>query len=103
MSASPQTTITRSSSSARADSRQHAGVSTGRLDRMSFQILAIPPAELDGIRAAGRDVAGNGYRPTVDRAGGSPLRCCLRLTRPGEQVALIAYRPAGTAGAYAET
>ncbi len=70
---------------------------------MGFQILAIPPAELDGIRAAGRDVAGNGYRPKVDRAGGSPLRCCLRLSRPGEQVALIAYRPAGTAGAYAET
>ena len=67
-----------------------------------MDILAIPAAQLDGIRAAGRDVAGNGYRPTVDRAGGSPLRCCLRLFRPGEQVALIAYRPAGTAGAYAE-
>jgi hypothetical protein len=34
--------------------------------------------------------------------GGSPVRCCLRETRPGERVMLIAYTPPGTAGAYAE-
>jgi len=69
---------------------------------MSFRFFAIPPAELDGIRAAGRDVAGNPLRPFVHRRGGEPLRCCLRLILPGKHVALISYRPAGTAGAYAE-
>jgi Protein of unknown function (DUF1203) len=68
----------------------------------SFRVTAIPPAELDGIRAAGRDVAGNPFRPFTYDGDGEPLRCCLRLSRPGERVALIAYRPPGTAGAYAE-
>jgi hypothetical protein len=68
----------------------------------TYQIHAIPPAELAGIRAAGRDVAGNEFRPRVDHTGDSPLRCCLRPSRPGEEIALIAYRPAGTGGAYAE-
>jgi Protein of unknown function (DUF1203) len=63
----------------------------------------IPAAELARIRAAGRDEAGNRVTPQADREGGSPLRwCCLRETRPGEQVLLIAYTPPGTAGAYAE-
>jgi hypothetical protein len=30
---------------------------------------------------------------TDDDDGGSPLRCCLRLSRPGEQVALVSYAP----------
>jgi hypothetical protein len=47
-------------------------------------------------------VGGNPFQPRVHRSGGQPLRCCLRLSRPGEETALIAYRPAGTAGAYAE-
>ena len=69
----------------------------------AFHIAAIPPTELDGIRATGRDVAGNEFRPFADGTGSSPLRCCLRLSRKGERVALIAYAPPGTAGAYAET
>ena len=59
----------------------------------SFHISAIPPAELAGIRAAGRDVAGNEFRPFVSDRGGEPLRCCLRPSRSGERLALIAYRP----------
>ncbi len=62
----------------------------------------IPAGELHKIRAAGRDEAGNRLTPQPDTEGGSPLRCCLRETRPGEQVLLIAYTPPGTAGAYAE-
>ena len=62
----------------------------------------IPAGELDKIRAAGVDEAGNRLSPQADPEGGSPLRCCLRETRPGEQVLLIAYTPPGTAGAYAE-
>lgn len=62
----------------------------------------IPAAELERIRAAGYDEAGNPLAATVDASGGSPLRCCLRETRPGEQVLLLAYTPPGTAGPYAE-
>jgi hypothetical protein len=63
---------------------------------------AIPPDELDAIRAAGRDEAGNPLEAQVARNYGDPLRCCLRETRPGERLLLIAYSPPGTAGAYAE-
>jgi hypothetical protein len=62
----------------------------------------IPPAELQRIRAAGLDEAGNRLTVQVDSAGGSPLRCCLRESTPGERVLLIAYTPPGTGGAYAE-
>jgi Protein of unknown function (DUF1203) len=69
---------------------------------MTLDYVAIPAAELDVIRTAGQDEAGNELTVRVDPDGGSPLRCCLRETRPGEKVLLIAYTPPGTAGAYAE-
>jgi hypothetical protein len=62
----------------------------------------IPPAQLQQIRAAGLDEAGNRLTVRTDAAGGSPLRCCLRESAPGERVLLIAYTPPGTRGAYAE-
>jgi uncharacterized protein DUF1203 len=62
----------------------------------------IPPARLDEIRAAGTDEAGNRLTAQADLTGGSPLRCCLRESAPGEQLLLIAYTPPGTRGAYAE-
>jgi hypothetical protein len=63
---------------------------------------AIPAAELDAIRAARRDEAGNPLEVQVHRDGGAPLRCCLREARAEERLLLIAYTPPGTAGAYAE-
>jgi hypothetical protein len=69
---------------------------------MTLTYEAIPAAELTAIRVAGRDEAGNVLMPRIDAEGGSPLRCCLRTTRPGEQVLLIAYTPPGGAGGYAE-
>ena len=39
------------------------------------------------------DDAGNPPRLLIDEEGGSPLRCCLRLTRPGERIALVSYAP----------
>lgn len=69
---------------------------------MELTYEAIPAAELDAIRAAGRDEAGNEIAPRMDADGGNPLRCCLRETLPGEKVLLIAYTPPGGAGAYAE-
>ena len=74
----------------------HTTAGTGAL---TFE--AIPAAGLAEIRAAGRDEAGNSLTVQADN-GGSPVRCCLRETRPGERVMLIAYTPSGTAGAYAE-
>jgi hypothetical protein len=68
----------------------------------TFTVEAIPAARLDEIRAHGTDEAGNPLAPQVDTEGGSPLRCCLRETEPGERVLLIAYTPPGAAGAYAE-
>jgi Protein of unknown function (DUF1203) len=63
---------------------------------------AIPALELEAIRSAGRDEAGNPLDAHVDADGGEPLRCCLREALPGEMLLLIAYTPPGTAGAYAE-
>jgi hypothetical protein len=45
----------------------------------------------------------HGTRIRVDREGGAPLRCCLRDSRPGERIALIAATPEGPRGAYRET
>jgi hypothetical protein len=40
-----------------------------------------------------RDDAGRAPRLVVHDEGGSPLRCCLQLSRPGEQVAFVSYAP----------
>jgi hypothetical protein len=69
---------------------------------MTFEYMPIPAAKLDAIRAADRDEAGNELIAQTDVDGGSPLRCCLRRTAPGESMLLIAYTPSGTAGGYAE-
>jgi hypothetical protein len=81
-------------------SSEHPAADAPADGRLVFE--PIPPADLDQIRSAGVDEAGN--RPTVqaDTTGGNPLRCCLRETLPGEGVLLIAYTPPGTRGAYAE-
>lgn len=68
--------------------------------RLIFE--AIAPAKLQEIRAAGTDEAGNRLAVQSDSSGGSPLRCCLRESAPGERLLLIAYTPPGTGGAYAE-
>jgi hypothetical protein len=39
------------------------------------------------------DDAGNAPRLLIDDEGGSPLRCCLRPSRPGERIALVSYAP----------
>jgi hypothetical protein len=42
-------------------------------------------------------------RTFVDNDGGAPLRCCLRDSRAGERIALVAVTPEGPQGAYRET
>jgi hypothetical protein len=63
---------------------------------------AIPAEYLHHVRSSGRDEAGNTVTARTVTEGGSPLRCCLRDSRPGERLLLIAYTPPGTAGPYAE-
>ncbi|HEY2126722.1 MAG TPA: DUF1203 domain-containing protein [Streptosporangiaceae bacterium] len=80
-----------------AEQTRDAAPATGGL-----RFEPIPAATLDEIRAAGMDEAGNRLAVQTDTGGGSPLRCCLRETIPGEKVLLIAYTPPGGRGGYAE-
>jgi hypothetical protein len=80
-----------------AEQTRDAAPATGGL-----RFEPIPAAILDGIRAAGVDEAGNRLTVQTDTEGGSPLRCCLRETIPGDKVLLIAYTPPGGRGGYAE-
>jgi len=57
---------------------------------IEYQVTAIEPDALCQLRQ--RDDAGHQPRVMTDD-GGSPLRCCLRPTRPGERVALVSYAP----------
>jgi hypothetical protein len=56
-----------------------------------FQVRAIGPGALSELRE--RDDCGHAPRLLTDQAGGSPLRCCLRRSHPGERVALVSYAP----------
>jgi hypothetical protein len=68
----------------------------------SFRVQAIPAEALERIRAAGQDDFGNPLVPITDEAGGSPMRCCLQRSAPGDAVHLISYRPFTRPGPYAE-
>lgn len=69
--------------------------------KSDLEYLPVPAAGLDRIRCNGHDDYGN---PLVARTAdaGTPLRCCLRLSTSGEQIALIAYQPSALGGPYAE-
>lgn len=67
----------------------------------TLEYLPVPRALLARVRATGQDDFGNRVEPRT-REGGLPLRCCLRLSRDGERLLLIAHRPATLGGPYAE-
>ena len=48
-------------------------------------------------------LAADASRTFIDDDGGAPLRCCLRDSRAGERIALVAVTPEGPQGAYRET
>ena len=48
-------------------------------------------------------LADDATRTFIDEDGGLPLRCCLRDSRPGERIALVAVSPEAPQGAYRET
>lgn len=58
---------------------------------MTYRARAIEPAALAELRVT--DDAGRPCLPYADAEGGAPLRCCLRLSEPGERIALVSYAP----------
>ncbi len=68
----------------------------------SFEYLPVPAVDLERVRRNGHDDQGNTVVPR-EATDGLPLRCCLTLSRSGERVALISYRPSALGGPYAET
>ncbi len=56
-----------------------------------IEVRAIGPQTAAQLLAL--DDAGQQPRIRVDQAGGSPLRCCLRGSEPGERIALVSYAP----------
>ena len=57
----------------------------------TWRVRAIPADVLAELRVT--DDAGNPPRLRSDADGGSPLRCCLSASRPGEEIALVSYAP----------
>ena len=57
----------------------------------TFAARPIHPAVVAQLRE--HDDAGRTPRLVVDAEGGSPLRCCLRLSEPGEKMLLASYAP----------
>lgn len=68
----------------------------------TLAVHAIDPDRLRDIRTQRRDERGNPLSP-FPAQGWAPLRCCLTYPAAGEQIALIAYSPFGTASAWSET
>ncbi|MEV0091581.1 DUF1203 domain-containing protein [Streptomyces sp. NPDC050738] len=57
----------------------------------NYTALPISPAALKELRAT--DDADRPCVPYTATEGGSPLRCCLRPVRAGEEIALVSYAP----------
>ena len=55
------------------------------------------------VEALSPVLAAGAARTWTDTEGGAQLRCCLRHSRPGERLALVAVTPEGPQGAYRET
>ncbi|WP_308425100.1 DUF1203 domain-containing protein [Wenjunlia tyrosinilytica] len=68
-----------------ADAPDDGGMET------AYEIRAIGPEALEQLRV--RDDAGRVPRPVRDDEGGSPLRCCLKRSLPGEAILPVAYAP----------
>ncbi|MGW4567272.1 DUF1203 domain-containing protein [Streptomyces sp. NPDC004561] len=57
----------------------------------TYTARPVPSEALEELRTA--DDAGRPLVPFTDEEGGSPLRCCLRPSEPGELIALVSYAP----------
>ncbi|MDQ4038222.1 MAG: DUF1203 domain-containing protein [Actinomycetota bacterium] len=70
---------------------------------LSARIVGLEPKRLDEFWNTKLDHAGNAAEPFLDDAGGWPLRCCLRDSAPGDELAIVAWSPFPWRGPYAET
>jgi hypothetical protein len=68
----------------------------------AIRIEGLDPEALDELRSSGVDHQGNVVEPFVDSDGGWPLRCCLADSRPGDEIAIVAWSPFPWHGPYAE-
>lgn len=68
----------------------------------TIRISGADDRQLEDVRSTGIDHGGNPFEPFVDGEGGWPLRCCLTDSRPGDEVAIVAWSPFPWAGPYAE-
>lgn len=57
----------------------------------TFEVRPIDPEVVCQLQTM--DDLGRAPRFIEEVEGGSPLRCCLRLSRPGERSALVSYAP----------
>src|SRR5436305_12601980 len=57
----------------------------------TFVARPIDPDVCEQLRI--RDDAGRPPEIRVDASGGTPLRCCLGVSRPGEEIALVSFAP----------
>jgi hypothetical protein len=57
-----------------------------------LRFVAIDGERLGRMREKGEDEFGNVWRRRA-ALGWEPLRCCLRVARVGEEIALICYTP----------
>lgn len=57
----------------------------------TYEIRAIEPEVVAALREC--DDAGQPPRLMTADGGGNPMRCCLRASRPGEELALVSYAP----------
>jgi hypothetical protein len=64
----------------------------------SFLIHPIAGSHLDHVRESARDAWGTRVEELTD-VPDSPLRCCLRNSRPGERLILFGYAPPIPGGA----
>ncbi|MEM9133158.1 MAG: DUF1203 domain-containing protein [Actinomycetota bacterium] len=68
----------------------------------TIEITGIDGNELTRVLDDGVDHGGNVIEPFIDPDGRWPLRCCLRDSRAGDTIAVIAWSPFPWRGAYAE-
>ncbi|MVA75467.1 DUF1203 domain-containing protein [Auraticoccus sp. F435] len=66
--------------------------STTTTSGATLRVHPVSPAELGRVRRRGRDLWGNVPEPFVSR-GGDQIRCCLRHSRRGELLWVVAHAP----------
>ncbi|MEM7324564.1 MAG: DUF1203 domain-containing protein [Actinomycetota bacterium] len=68
----------------------------------TISYIGINNRGLDASLEAGVDHGGSPIEPFIDDNGGWPLRCCLADSKPGDEIAIIAWSPFPWNGPYRE-